>query len=52
MYIDRRELIQEERLRLLIRKSIKTVSLNELLDIFPSMLQGKLSNKILIDVNK
>ena len=36
----------------ILEKSIKTVSLNELLNIFPSMLEGKLSNKILIDVNK
>jgi len=36
----------------IIEKSIKTVSLTELLDIFPSMLEGKLSNKILVDVNK
>ena len=35
-----------------LEKSIKTVSLSELLDIFPSMLEGKLSNKILVDVNK
>ena len=36
----------------ILEKSIKTVSLNELLNIFPSMLEGKLSNKILVDVNK
>ena len=36
----------------ILEKSIKTVSLEELLNIFPSMLEGKLSNKILIDVNK
>ena len=35
-----------------LEKSIKTVSLDELLNIFPSMLEGKLSNKILVDVNK
>tara|TARA_B100000029_G_scaffold435144_1_gene448951 strand:- start:1235 stop:1675 length:441 start_codon:yes stop_codon:yes gene_type:complete len=35
-----------------LEKSIKTVSLSELLNIFPSMLEGKLSNKILVDVNK
>jgi alcohol dehydrogenase/acrylyl-CoA reductase (NADPH) len=35
-----------------LEKSIKTVSLNELLNIFPSMLEGKLTNKILVDVNK
>ena len=36
----------------IIEKTIKTVSLSELLNIFPSMLEGKLSNKILVDVNK
>ena len=36
----------------ILEKSIKTVSLSELLNIFPSMLEGKLSNKILVDVNK
>ena len=35
-----------------LEKSIKVVSLNELLNVFPSMLEGKLSNKILVDVNK
>ena len=35
-----------------LEKSIKTVSLNELLDISPSMLKGELKNKILVDVNK
>jgi len=36
----------------ILEKSIKTVSLSELLNIFPSMLEGKLLNKILVDVNK
>ncbi len=36
----------------ILKKSVKKVSLNELLSIFPSMLEGKLSNKILVDVNK
>jgi acrylyl-CoA reductase (NADPH) len=36
----------------ILEKSIKVVSLNELLDIFPNILEGKLSNKILVDVNK
>jgi len=36
----------------IIEKSIKTVSLSELLNIFPSILEGKLTNKILVDVNK
>ena len=35
-----------------LEKSIKVVSLNELLNIFPDILEGKLSNKILVDVNK
>ena len=36
----------------ILEKSIKTVSLSELLTIFPSMLEGKLANKVLVDVNK
>jgi len=36
----------------ILEKSVKVVSLNELLSIFPSMLEGKLANKILVDVNK
>ena len=36
----------------ILEKSIKIVSLSELLNIFPSMLEGKLPNKILVDVNK
>ncbi len=36
----------------ILEKSIKVVNFNELLNIFPSMLEGKLKNKILIDVNK
>ena len=36
----------------ILEKSIKVVSLNELLNIFPDILEGKLSNKILVDVNK
>ncbi len=36
----------------ILEKSIKTVGLSELLKIFPNMLEGKLSNKILVDVNK
>ena len=35
-----------------LEKSIKTVDLDELINIFPGMLEGKLSNKILVDVNK
>ena len=36
----------------IIEKSIKTVGLEELLNVFPEMREGKLKNKILVDVNK
>ena len=36
----------------ILEKSIKTVGLEELLKTYPQMLEGKLSNKILVDVNK
>jgi len=36
----------------ILEKSIKIVSLSELLTIFPSMLEGKLTNKVIVDVNK
>ena len=36
----------------ILEKAIKEVSLNELLEIYPSMLDGKLTNKILVNVNK
>tara|TARA_B100001250_G_C19803748_1_gene792325 strand:+ start:911 stop:1912 length:1002 start_codon:yes stop_codon:yes gene_type:complete len=52
----RKEFIWGEVLKLIdfniLEKSIKTVGLNELLEISPSMLAGKLENKILVDVNK
>tara|TARA_B100000029_G_scaffold355579_1_gene348403 strand:- start:13 stop:1014 length:1002 start_codon:yes stop_codon:yes gene_type:complete len=52
----RKEFIWSETSKLIdfaiLEKSIKVVNLNELLTIFPSMLEGKLSNKILVDVNK
>ena len=35
-----------------LEKSIKTVSLEELLNIFPKMLKGETSGRILIDLNK
>ena len=35
----------------ILEKSVKTVSLNDLLDIFPDMLNGKLNNRIIVDVN-
>jgi len=36
----------------IIEKSIKIVGLEELLTVFPEMLEGKLKNRILVDVNK
>ena len=36
----------------ILEKSIKEISLDELLQTFPSMLEGKLSSKILVNVNK
>ena len=35
-----------------LEKSIKELSLEELLEVFPNMLEGKLNNKILVNVNK
>ena len=52
----RKEFIWNEASKLIdfkiLEKSIRTVGLSELLNIFPSMLEGKLANKILVDVNK
>ena len=52
----RKEFVWKEAPKLIdfakLEKSIKVVGLNELLTTFPSMLEGKLSNKILVDVNK
>jgi len=36
----------------LLEKNIKTVNLEELLSIFPEMLAGKISGRILVDLNK
>ena len=36
----------------LLEKNIKTVNLEELLNIFPEMLSGKTSGRILVDLNK
>ena len=36
----------------LLEKNIKTVNLEELLNIFPDMLNGKISGRILVDLNK
>ena len=35
-----------------LEKHIKTVSLEELLNIFPNMLKGKISGRVLVDLNK
>jgi len=35
-----------------LEKKIKTVSLEELLNIFPKMLKGEISGRILVDLNK
>ncbi len=52
----RKEFIWDQATKLvdfsLLEKSVKIVSLNELLNIFQSMLDGKLLNKIIVDVNK
>ena len=52
----RKEFIWKETPKLIdfatLETSVKVVNLNELLSIFPSMLEGKLANKILVDVNK
>ncbi len=36
----------------ILEKNIKTINLEELLDIFPEMLKGKVSGRILVDLNK
>ena len=36
----------------ILEKAVKELSLEELLENFPSMLEGKLSNKVLVNVNK
>ena len=36
----------------LLNETIKTVSMKELLDIFPQMLKGQTSGRIVVDVNK
>ena len=36
----------------LLEKNIKVVSLDELLDIYPDMLNGKTSGRIIVDLNK
>ena len=36
----------------ILEKNIKTVNLEELLNIFPKMLKGETSGRILVDPNK
>ena len=36
----------------LLEKNIKTINLEELIKIFPEMLKGKISGRILVDLNK
>ena len=35
-----------------LEKHIKTVNLEELLNIFPDILQGKIAGRVLVDVKK
>ena len=54
--IKRREFIWGEAANLidfnLLEKSIKTVSLEELIDTYPKILKGEISGRILVDLNK
>ena len=36
----------------ILEKKVKTVNLEELIKIFPEMLNGKTSGRILVDLNK
>ena len=36
----------------LLEKSIKEVSLGELIDVYPKMLQGKISGRYIVNLNK
>jgi alcohol dehydrogenase/acrylyl-CoA reductase (NADPH) len=36
----------------LLEKNTKTVSLEELLDIFPTMLKGEIAGRVIVDLNK
>ena len=36
----------------LLEKNIKIVNLEELLNVFPSMLKGEISGRVLVDLNK
>ena len=54
--IKRREFIWSEASKLidfdLLEKSILTVSLEELLEIYPKILKGEISGRVLVDLNK
>jgi len=54
--IKRREFIWGEASKLidfvLLEKSVSTVSLEELIDIYPKILKGEISGRVLVDLNK
>ncbi len=54
--IKRREFLWNEAVNLidfnLLEKSIKEINLNELIDVFPKMLEGKTSGRYIVNVNK
>ena len=54
--IKRREFLWNEMVNLInfeiLEKYTKTVGLEELLNIFPDILKGKIAGRILVDVNK
>ena len=54
--IKRREFIWEEASKLidfdLLEKSILTVSLDELVEIYPKILKGEITGRVLVDLNK
>ena len=54
--IKRREFLWKEMINLInfeiLEKHTKTVGLEDLLNIFPDILQGKIAGRILVDVKK
>ena len=54
--LNRRQFIWNEAVNLInfeqLTKSIKEISLQELLDIFPKMLKGETSGRYIVNVNK
>ena len=54
--IKRREFVWNEVKSLIdfeqLEKSIKTVSLEDLIDIYPKMLKGETSGRYIVDLNK